>query len=148
MALLPWLLHAAPQEAAQAPVFDDWLVALRAEALSRGISQATVDLALTNLAPEPVIVARDRAQPEHTQSLDAYLAERLKPTVIAKARALAASHVALLNRVRSTYGIPGSMMISIWAAESNFGQFTGVRPIISALATLAYDPRRPALFRS
>jgi membrane-bound lytic murein transglycosylase B len=146
--LPPLLLHAAPQNTPASPGFDEWLAALRAEALSRGISQATVDLALTGLAPEPVIVARDRMQPEQTQSLDAYLAERLTPKIVAKARALAVEHAALLDRVRGRYGVPGPVMISIWAAESNFGQFTGARPIISALATLAYDPRRPALFRS
>ena len=144
---LTLVLRAAPQNGAPESSFDEWLAALRAEAVSRGISQATVDLTLTNLKPEPVILARDRMQPEHSQSLDAYLAERLKPKVIAKARELAARHAELLNRVRAAYGIPGPVMISIWAAESNFGQFTGVRPLISALATLAYDPRRSALFR-
>jgi membrane-bound lytic murein transglycosylase B len=148
LALLPLLPQAAPQNDAPGSPFDDWLVALRAEALSRGISQATVDLALTGLKPEPVILARDRMQPEQTQSLDAYLAERLKPKVIAKARVLAAEHTALLSRVRAAYGVPGPVMVAIWAVESNFGQFTGVRPLVPALATLAFDARRPALFRS
>jgi membrane-bound lytic murein transglycosylase B len=31
--------------------------------------------------------------------------------------------------------------------ESNYGGFTGVRPIVAALATLAWDPRRAAFFR-
>jgi membrane-bound lytic murein transglycosylase B len=31
--------------------------------------------------------------------------------------------------------------------ESNFGRFSGVRPTIATLATLAYDPRRSAMFR-
>lgn len=145
---LPLLLGAAPQVDTTGSSFDVWLAALRVEALSRGISQATVDLALTNLTPEPVIIARDRMQPEATQSLDAYLAERLKPKVIAKARLLASDHAALLSRVRAAYGIPGPVMVAIWGAESNFGQFSGVRPIVPALATLAFDARRPALFRN
>jgi membrane-bound lytic murein transglycosylase B len=36
----------------------------------------------------------------------------------------------------------------VWGLESNFGKFAGVRPTIPALVTLAYDPRRGAMFRS
>jgi membrane-bound lytic murein transglycosylase B len=39
-------------------------------------------------------------------------------------------------------------MVAIWGVESNFGRFVGVRPIVTALATLAYDARRPGLFRN
>jgi membrane-bound lytic murein transglycosylase B len=39
-------------------------------------------------------------------------------------------------------------MVAIWGVESNFGQITGSRPTVAALATLAYDGKRPALFRS
>jgi membrane-bound lytic murein transglycosylase B len=39
------------------------------------------------------------------------------------------------------------VIVAIWGLESNFGRFTGVRPTIAALATLAWDPRRSALFR-
>jgi membrane-bound lytic murein transglycosylase B len=37
-------------------------------------------------------------------------------------------------------------MVAIWGLESNFGRFTGSYPTIQALATLAFDNRRP-LFR-
>src|SRR6185503_9319845 len=40
------------------------------------------------------------------------------------------------------------VIVSIWGAESNFGRFTGVRPTVDALATLAWDPRRSTLFRA
>ena len=146
--LLPLLLHGSPQDPPAPPSFQDWLAGVRGEALSRGISQATVDAALADLVPEPVIIARDRAQPEQTQSLDAYLAARLTPAAIASARAAALRHRTLLERVRAEYGIPEPIMVAIWGAESSFGQFQGVRPIVSALATLAYDARRPALFRN
>src|SRR5262249_8967557 len=35
----------------------------------------------------------------------------------------------------------------IWGLESNYGRFSGVRPTIAALATLAWDQRRSTLFR-
>jgi membrane-bound lytic murein transglycosylase B len=130
------------------PSFDDWLAGVRVEALSNGISQATVDAALGGLQPEPVIIARDRAQPEVTQSLDEYVAARLSPKTIANAESAGESRGPLLARVRTEYGVPAPIMIAIWGIESNFGTFTGTRPTVSALATLAYDARRPELFRT
>lgn len=145
--LLPWLAL-AQDPAAPLPSFDDWLAAIRREALARGISQATVDAAFADVhAPEPVIVSRDRTQPEQTQSLDAYLVDRLKPKTLAKAREMAAGHRELLVKVQAAYGVPPAIMVAIWGVESNFGQFVGVRPTVTALATLAFDSRRPDLFR-
>jgi peptidoglycan lytic transglycosylase B len=138
-----------PPPTPAAPSFEEkWLADLRQEALSRGISQATVDLALTNLVPEPVVVVRDREQPESTQSLDSYLARHVSARTVARANDAARTYRVLLERVEGKYGIPGPLMVAIWGLESNFGEFTGVRPTIAALATLAYDPRRSTLFRN
>jgi membrane-bound lytic murein transglycosylase B len=121
---------------------------VRAEALQRGISPATVERALAGLELEPVVVARDRAQPEQVQSLDAYLKQRLSTRTIRSARARLAQHRRVLQKIEAQYGVPAESLVSIWGLESNFGAFTGTRPIITALATLAFDPRRATLFRA
>ena len=121
--------------------------AVREEALTRGISAETVEAALGHLAPLPVAVERDRTQPEETLTLDTYITRHLTSKVIKSARAAATADTALLDRVSTAYGVAAPMLVSIWGMESNFGQFTGTRPIVAALATLAYDGRR-ALFRS
>jgi membrane-bound lytic murein transglycosylase B len=139
---------AVRQDASAPPAFAEWLAALRVEALRRGISQSTVDLALTDLALDPTVIARDRAQPELTQSLDAYVVDRLSPKTLATAQTMLERHQVLLEQIRQAYGIPAPVMIAIWGIESNFGQVTGTRPTITALATLAFDSRRPALFRA
>ena len=144
----PFVLRAAAQDAPAPPTFQEWLVAVRAEAMAKGISQATVDAALGNLEPEPLILSRDRTQPEQTQSLDQYLAARITPKTVARAREVASTHAALLERVRAEYGVSAPIMVAIWGAESNFGRVPGIRPIVTALATLAYDARRPELFRN
>jgi membrane-bound lytic murein transglycosylase B len=129
------------------PSFDAFLEGVRTEALKRGISTATLDGALQGLSPDPVVVTRDRTQPEVVQSLDAYLKSRLSARTIATARKMALEHRALLTDVESRYGVPRALMVSVWGLESNFGRFTGTYPTVRALATLAYDNRR-ALFRS
>jgi membrane-bound lytic murein transglycosylase B len=122
---------------------------VRAEALTRGISAATVNRALADVqAPEAVVVARDRAQPEQVQSLDRYVAQRVSLQVRRSARTHAAKHTRVLSKVEATFGVPKQVVVAIWGLESNFGRFTGVRPTITSLATLAYDPRRSTLFRN
>ena len=131
-----------------APVpFEEWLAALRAEALARGISQRTVDAALGAVERLPVVVERDRTQAELTLTLDQYLKRRLPARVVRSAREAAARHRAQLRRATAQYGVPGSVVVAIWGLESNFGRFQGVRPTIATLATLAYDGRRQTLFR-
>lgn len=133
--------------AAQQPTFDEFLVGLRTEAAARGISQATIDAALTGVELLPIAIERDRTQPEQVVSLDTYVARRLTPKTIAQARTMAATHAGLLRQVEDAYGVPPGVMIAVWGVESNFGAFTGVRPTVAALATLAYDGRR-TLFRN
>lgn len=137
----------APRQEVQ-PDFATWLDGVRLEALQRGISEATVARALGGLTePEAVVVARDRAQPEQVQSLDRYVQQRVTPAVRQSANAHAAKHARVLAAVEAAFGVPRSAIVAIWGLESNFGRFTGTRPVIAALATLAYDPRRSALFR-
>ena len=54
----------------------------------------------------------------------------------------------LLEEVGARYGVPPAIIAAIWGIESNFGGFSGVRPTIAALATLAWERRRAAFFRS
>ncbi|HEX5070430.1 MAG TPA: lytic murein transglycosylase [Vicinamibacterales bacterium] len=127
--------------------FEQFLAGVRAEALKAGVRAETIDAAFAGLEPNPVVIARDRAQPEATQSLDEYLAARLTPTRIENGRTMAQTHAELLTRIEQIYGIQPHLMIAFWGLESNFGAFTGTYQTISSLATLAYDGRR-SLFRS
>ena len=130
------------------PEFVAWLDGVRTEALAKGISARTLDRALSGLVPEPVVVERDRAQPEQVQTLDGYLRQRLSARTISSARAMYRQHRSVLGRVNTGFGISPSMLVAVWGLDSNFGRFTGTRPTIAALATLAFDPRRSTLFRS
>jgi membrane-bound lytic murein transglycosylase B len=129
------------------PPFDQWLSGVRAEALTRGIRETTVDQAFAGLEPLPVVVERDRTQAEIVLTLDRYLQRHLTKRVIDTAAAMRRSHADVLKQVRDKYGVPPEIVVAIWGLESNFGRFSGVRPTIQTLATLAYDPRRSAMFR-
>ena len=129
------------------PSFDEWLRAVRDEAKARGISEATLDAAFTGLEPLPIVVERDRSQAEILQTLDSYLAQHVSSKVVRTARVKRTEQSAVLRKVAEKYGVPPAILVAVWGLESNFGRFSGVRPTIQTLATLAYDPRRSAMFR-
>jgi membrane-bound lytic murein transglycosylase B len=138
---------AVVQEPAR-PSFSEWLADVRAEAITRGIKPEIVDAALAGVTePVPIILERDRSQAETVFSLERYLRRRLTSRLIAAGRDAFARHRALLDQIGDKYGVPPRIIAAIWGIESNYGRFSGVRPTVAALATLAWDPRRATFFR-
>ncbi|MBI4476308.1 MAG: lytic murein transglycosylase [Acidobacteria bacterium] len=132
---------------AQQQSFSEFLEGLRQEARQQGISAGTIERALGDLEPLPIVIERDRSQAETVLTLDQYLQRRLTPRMVRTARHRAGQHASLLRRVSQKYGVPAPIIVATWGMESNFGRFSGVRPTITALATLAFDQRRAAFFR-
>jgi len=131
------------------PSFAEWLDGIRTEALARGIRQETVDAALSNIEePLPVVIERDRAQAETVLPLETYITRQMTAERLKTGRELLRTHKEVLGRVADMYGVPPEVIVAIWGLESNYGRFSGVRPTIAALATLAWDPRRSTLFRN
>jgi peptidoglycan lytic transglycosylase B len=131
------------------PSFSEWLAGVRADAIARGVRPEIVDEALGSVSePEPTVIERDRTQAETVLPLEKYLARQLTPKVIRTGRQMFGRYRTLVREVGEKYGVPPTLLIGIWGLESNFGRFSGVRPTIGALATLAWDPRRSTMFRN
>jgi len=147
-ACLVFSLLAVPALAQEQP-FEEWLRDLRAEAMSLGISAATLDAALATVeAPIPRVLELDRSQPEFVQTFSEYMRNRLSDARIARGQKLLEDYADLFSRIQAEYGVQPHYLVSFWALESNFGDFTGGFSVINALATLAYDPRRSDMFRT
>jgi len=129
------------------PPFEEWLAGVRAEAIERGIAPELVARAFADIEPVEQILERDRTQAEFALDLEAYLKRRLTPPTVRLAQQMHTKHRAVLRKVEAKYGVASQIVVSIWGLESNFGRFAGVRPTIPTLVTLAYDPRRGAMFR-
>ncbi len=127
--------------------FETWLAAVRAEAVTRGIRDVTVAEAFEGIEPVEKVLERDRTQAEFTLSLDDYLKRRLTRPTVRAARSMAQRHAPVLDSVREAYGVDARVLVAVWGLESNFGRFTGVRPTVPVLATLAWDGRRGDFFR-
>jgi len=136
---------AMPARAAELE-FADWLDGVRQEALAAGISAATVDLALGSLEPIPRVIELDRRQPEKTQTYQQYLDHVVNPRRKHAHQQLAGNR-ALLAEIGKRYGVQPRFIVALWGIESSFGEGSGKFPVVSALATLAYDGRRSDFFR-
>ena len=127
--------------------FEAWLQAFRKEALDNGISRATVTSVLDGMTMDPGVIARDRKQGFFAQSFLAFSDKLISQGRIQNGIARLKQHRDLFARVEKQYGVPGPVITAFWALESDYGSVVGKLPILRALATLAYDCRRPDMFR-
>jgi membrane-bound lytic murein transglycosylase B len=128
--------------------FDQWLQELMAEARTRDFSEELIQEALADLEPRPQVIANDRSQAEAVIGFDRYYQTRVTPQIVRLGRDLAYQHRAVLANIEATYGVPRRVVVAIWGIETRYGRVTGNTPIFQALATLAWEPRRAAFFRS
>jgi membrane-bound lytic murein transglycosylase B len=142
---------AAPAEAkpveAPKPEFSAWLESLRAEAKGKGIKDATIIAALTDIKPIPRVIELDRQQPEFKLTFRQYMDRVAGLGRVEKGRAKYKENRKLADEVAKKYGVPARVFVALWGIETDFGRITGGFPVVPALATLAYDGRRSAFFR-
>jgi len=127
--------------------FQGWVRQFALQAETQGISHATLQTALSDIEFLPGVIEADRRQPEFKKSLSEYLAERVTKERIVEGRRLLGENRQLLKKIFSKYRVPPHYLIALWGIETNFGRNTGKVPILSALATLAYEGRRGEYFR-
>jgi lytic murein transglycosylase len=126
--------------------FATWLEGVKQEAAAEGISQQTIQSALGGVTFDPTVIARDHAQGVFHQSFEQF-SGRMVPPRLQKGAKLLKQYAPVFARVEQQYGVPGPVIVAIWGLETDFGANSGKFPTIRALATLAYDCRRPDKFR-
>lgn len=130
------------------PSFEQYLQGVRQQALDEGVSAALLDKAMPTITFQKRSVKADKNQPEKKLTLDSYLPRAVPDWKISQGRALYKKHKALLDEIAKAYQVQPRFIVALWGIETNYGKFTGNYSVLSALATLAYDGRREALFRS
>jgi lytic murein transglycosylase len=126
--------------------FDAWLGEMKREAASAGISRRAIAV-LDGVSYDPAIVRRDRARGVFAQSFLQFSGRMVAAYRMQQGKANLEKYKAVFSRVEKDFGVPGEVITGFWGLETDFGANTGKDPIIGALATLAYDCRRPEMFR-
>jgi membrane-bound lytic murein transglycosylase B len=125
--------------------FEAWKREFSEEARAKGIGASSV-AALMQAHYASATIAADRSQRSFGLSLDQFLAKRGAAAIVARGRALKQSQAALFASIQQRYGVPPGPLIAIWGMETGFGSQRGNQNMLSSIATLAYDCRRPEFF--
>lgn len=127
--------------------FSKWLAEMRAEAKSKGISEATLAAAIDGIEPLPRVIELDRDQPEFTLTFQQYLQRVAPDSRVARGQRRLEENRELLEAVSEQYGVPPEQIVALWGIETDFGRVSGGFKVVPALATLAHDGRRSTYFR-
>lgn len=92
------------------------------------------------------MIKRDRNQSEFTKQIWEYLDTAVSVERVAYGKNALKEQAQNLKLIEKTFGVDAEIVAAIWGLESSYGTFRGNTPIISAVATLAYDGRRGEFF--
>ena len=125
------------------------------EAQRAGVSRATFDAATRGLEPDlklpdlelPGRKPSSAPQAEFVQVPADYLKEASIARLAATGREIRQKHRATLDRIEREFGVPGPIILAIWARETDYGRFKPTYNAIRTLATQAFVGRRKEQFR-
>ncbi len=151
--LMPLMLLDGGRAAAQSEAgFADYAQSLGRLAALQGVSGATIDAVIPTLTLNSRVIELDRAQPGSDPGViplfAPYRAKHVDGARITRGRGKYVALRPFLSRVERETGVPEGIMVSIYGNETNYGAFTGSFDLPRALATLAYEGRRRALFET
>ncbi|MFM2302062.1 MAG: hypothetical protein RLZZ84_1798 [Pseudomonadota bacterium] len=137
-------------QADDAAGFQGYVQLLAARARAEGISEPTIQRMTAGLTLNPRVIALDRAQPGANPGTPppiwGYINTHVDAARIAGGRRTIADLGGEAQRIAADYGVPAKIIVAIWGHETNYGRYKGDFDLARALATLAYEGRRRALF--
>lgn len=129
------------------PTYDDYVVALKQQALDKGFSKNIIETAFKDVKYYQRAVKADKNQPEFKLTLDTYLPRAVPKWKVDQAVSKYKENKVILDKVAAEFGVQPRFIVALWGVETNFGRLQGKYDVISALTTMAYDGRRETLFK-
>ncbi len=141
---------------ASADTFQQWLQVTWPEAEKLGVTHTTFVNATRGLAPDLTlpdldISGRKEAPPqqaEFVQTPGQYLREPTFAGLAAQGKKFAAQYKDTLARIEREFGVPGTMVLAIWARETDYGRQKDSLDAVRVLATQAFTGKRKDFFRN
>jgi lytic murein transglycosylase len=145
----PTSLSAAAANCRNTASFERWLEDFKREALSEGVSQRAIAIASPYLRYDQGIINRDRGQRFFGQDFLTFSGKMLPAYRLQQGAQQIQKYAALFQRVEQRFGVPAPVLVAFWGLESDFGSTAGMGKlsVLPAITTLAYDCRRPEMFR-
>jgi len=136
--------------------FQDFLQSLWPQAQEIGVSRATFDMATRGLEPDlslPELFIPGRpqgptpGQPEFVQTPADYLKESSIERLAGEGRRLLDRYRAPLTAIEREFGVPPTILLAIFARETDYGRARDSHNALQVLATQAYYGKRKDKFR-
>jgi lytic murein transglycosylase len=128
--------------------FEQWLDTFKREAVAQGVSQRAIASASHLMVYDQSVVNRDRGQKVFSQTFLEFSDRMVARHRIDGGIQRIAKNRALFSKIEQQFGVPAPVIAAFWALETDFGGFMGNLPTIKSVTSLAYDCRRPDLFRT
>ncbi len=137
--------------------FNVFLESLWPRAQQIGVSRAVFDSAIRGLKPDLMLPDLDipgrpatppPGQAEFVQTPGQYLRESSFDRLAARGLDLSVQHRGTLARIEKEFGVPGHVLLAIWARETDYGSYRLPHDALRVLATQAYTGKRKAMFES
>ncbi|MGU3575750.1 lytic murein transglycosylase [Brucellaceae bacterium C25G] len=126
--------------------FKQWIEDVATEARAEGVSDKGIS-ELHKATLEEKVLTRDRSQAVFNLTFTDFSKRLISENRLKKGRENLIKYADVFRKVEDTYGIPGPVLAAFWGLETDFGAIQGDFDTLNALVTLAYDCRRPELFR-
>ena len=154
--LVPVVTPAPPAPTPQAPApvtpptvsgdrsFDDWARDFYTRAVKAGLPASLLDREMAGLTPDPRVNSLDTRQPEFAKPFGDYIKGVVSEDRVAIAARRKPAMAETLSGIEARYGVPGDILMAIWAMETGFGSVLGDFDVVRSMATLAAQGRRQA----
>ena len=127
--------------------FSGFISDMKAEAISMGYSQNTVNSFFANAKEDPKVIRADRSQGIFQMSFIDFSRRVISQNRIQNGKSYSQKLDKTFDQIESQYGVSRGVLLAFWALETDFGQVQGDFNTLNSLLTLSHDCRRPELFQ-
>ena len=115
--------------------FSEWKSNFKILALSKGISESTIDKVMNDARFLPKVIEYDRYQPEFYEDTFTYIKKRSSNRKIKEGIRLYKKEKSIIETVEKEFEVEKELLLALMGIETNFGKYLGKMDIISSLAT-------------
>ena len=127
--------------------FNKFLENIKKESREIGYTEEIVDAFFENVSLNLKVLEADRAQGIFLRPFNEFAPRLINEYRMYHGKKNLKKYSSTFNEIENIFGVSRGVLTSFWALETDFGAVQGNFNTLDALVTLAFDCRRPFLFR-
>ena len=127
--------------------FNQFLEDIKKESQEIGYTEKIVNTFFENVSLNPKVLEADRAQGIFLKPFNEFAPRLINEYRMRHGKLNLKKYSSTFNEIEKIFGVSRGVLTSFWALETDFGAVQGNFNTLDALVTLAFDCRRPFIFR-